>query len=599
MQMGGGPPTKKMNKETVRRVMSAFSPYKATVVATLAVVMVAVLFGLLPPWFLQIIIDKGFQHKDLGLITRYSAYTFVATIAGASLTLLYGYWSVVVGQKIMVDFRNRLYSHLQGMSLRFFTATRTGEIQSRLSSDVSGVQSVVSDTLTDVISNLAVVVTTAIAMLMFDWRLALLTFAVVPFFAVVGAKMGEKMRVVRKGAQEQVAEMNAMMQETLSVSGVLLTKTSGRRDTLQAKFAEENEKLAKWQIKQQVIMYLFMGLIRLIFSLVPALIYWLAGFLMVRGSGNITVGTLVAFTGLQSRMFFPLTGLANAQVQVISSFALFDRIFEYLDMEQDIVDRPDAKPLPPAEVKGAVAFNNVFFRYADEAEAHTLTDISFEAKPGDLIALVGPSGAGKTTLTYMIPRLYDVESGSVSIDGLDVRDIQLESLGQIVGAVTQETYLVHASIRENLQYAKPDATDKEIEEACRAAAIWDHISSLPEGLDTVVGERGYKLSGGEKQRIAITRALLKNPRILILDEATSSLDTTSERLIQDSLNRLMAGRTTFAIAHRLSTILSADMILVLEDGKIVERGKSDELLALDGLYAKLYREQFGSEAVPV
>lgn len=341
MMMGGvDRPTKKLDRATTKRVLGLFRPYRKTVFATLGVVLIAVLFGLLPPWFLQIIIDKGFANKDLGLITKFSLFTMVATLAGAGLTLLYGYWSVIVGQRIMVDIRNQLFGHLQGMSLGFFTATRTGEIQSRLSNDVSGVQGVVSDTLTDVISNIAVVLTTCIAMFLFDWRLTLLTLAVVPFFAVVGGYMGEKMRVVRKGSQEQVAEMNAMMQESLSVSGVLLTKTSGRRDTIEAKFAKENELLASWQIKQQVLMYLFMGLFRLIFSLVPALIYWMAGWLMVSGSGNITVGTLVAFTGLQARMFFPLTGLASSQVQVISSFALFDRIFDYLDMKQEITDRP-------------------------------------------------------------------------------------------------------------------------------------------------------------------------------------------------------------------------------------------------------------------
>lgn len=598
MMMGGGPATsKKLDRVTVRRVMGLFAPYRAKVYATLGVVLVAVCFGIFPPWFLQLIIDKGFAEKDLGFITRFSLLTLLATVVGAGLTLLYGYWSVEVGQKIMVDIRNKLFSHLQGMSLGFFTGTRTGEIQSRLSNDVTGVQGVVSDTLTDVISNVAVVLTTCIAMFLFDWRLTLLTLAVVPFFAIVGGRMGEKMRVVRTGSQEQIAELNAMMQESLSVSGVLLTKTSGRRDTIQAKFAKENELLAKWQIKQQVIMYLFMGLIRLIFSLVPALIYWLAGYLMIRGSGNITVGTLVAFTALQTRMFFPLTGLANAQVQVISSFALFDRIFEYLDLKQEITDRPNAQSLEPAAVAGRVTFENVRFRYEASQAEDTLKSVSLTAEPGQLIALVGPSGAGKTTLTYMIPRLYDVNEGAVKIDGIDVRDLKTASLGEIVGAVTQETYLVHSSIRENLQYAKPDATDAEIEEACRAGAIWDHISSLPEGLDTVVGERGYKLSGGEKQRLAIARALLKNPRILILDEATSSLDTYSERLIQESLNRLMAGRTTFAIAHRLSTIVNADQILVLKDGEIVERGKNAELLALNGVYAKLHREQFGVQVI--
>lgn len=594
MRRQGGDETaaKKVNPATLRRVGRLFLPYRRMVVLTLAAVLVGVLIGLLPPWFLQIIIDQGLQKKDMHVIGVYSVATIVMTLLGAGVTLLYGYWSVVIGQKIMCDLRNRLFDHLQGMSLRFFTSTRTGEIQTRLISDVGGVQNVVSNSLTDALSNVAIVVSTLIAMLIFDWRLTLLSVGMVPFFALFGKWMGDFARKVRKGTQEQTAELNSMMQETLSVSGVLLTKTSGRRDMLTQKFSVENEKLAGWQIKQQVLMYLFFGMIRMVTGLSPALVYWLAGWLLVQGDSNITIGTLVAFTALQTRMFFPITGLLSVQVEILSSFALFDRIFEYLDLKHDIADKPNAIRLDPAQVRGEVVFRDVSFRYEEGSDDHTLSGIDFEAKPGQLIALVGPSGAGKTTLTYLIPRLYDVNGGSVSIDGHDVRDLEMASIGQIVGAVTQETYLVHSTVKENLRFAKPDATDAEIEAACRAAAIHDHISSLPEAYDTVVGERGYKLSGGEKQRLAIARALLKNSRILILDEATSSLDTQSERLIQTSLNSLMEGRTTFAIAHRLSTILAADLILVMDKGRIVERGRHEELLALGGLYRRLYEEQF-------
>ncbi|MCX7801111.1 MAG: ABC transporter ATP-binding protein/permease [Fimbriimonadales bacterium] len=589
----GGP--RKLKPGTVRRVVATFQPYKTQAILTAVTVLVAVLLGLLPPWFLQIIIDQGLQKNDLRVVTVYSIWTIVATVAASALTLLYGYWSVLIGQRIMVDLRNSLFDHLQGMSLRFFTSTKTGEIQSRLISDVAGVQTAVSDAATNTLSNVALVVTTVAAMLWFDWRLTLLSVGVVPLFAIIGAKVGGWAQRIRRGTQEQTAELNALMQETLSVSGVLLTKTSGRRELVTQKFRRENARLAEWQIKGQVVNYVFFGLMRMIFSLVPALVYWAAGWLMARGDQSISVGVLVAFTALQARLFFPLTGLMSAQVEILSSMALFERIFDYLDLRQDITDRPGAVALEPSQVRGEVRFENVSFRYDDETDAHTLRGISFVAEPGQLVALVGPSGAGKTTLTYLIPRLYDVNDGSVTIDGIDVRDIRLESLGRLVGAVTQETYLVHTTIKENLRYAKPDATDEEIVEACKAAAIHDHIASLEQGYDTVVGERGYKLSGGEKQRIAIARAILKNPRILILDEATSALDTRSERVIQASLSRLMQGRTTFAIAHRLSTILAADQILVMDKGRIVERGRHEELLALGGLYSRLYHEQFEHE----
>lgn len=597
MMVGDGErPTKKISKASIRRILRSFKPYKGMVILTIVTVLVGVLFGLLPPWFLQIIIDQGITKGDMSIITRFSIYTLFATLIGAALTLAYGYTSVLVGQKIMVDLRNQLFDHLQGMSLRFFTSTRTGEIQSRLISDVAGVQTVVSTAATDALSNVAIVISTGVAMCLFNWRLTLLTIIAIPIFAVAGAYMGEYGRKVRKGTQEQTAELNSLMQETLSVSGVLLIKTSGRREKVMEKFTDENQKLAGWQIKGQVIQYVFFGLIRMIFSLTPVMVYWLAGYLSVHNIQPISVGTLVAFTALQTRMFFPLTGLMSTQVEIASSMALFDRIYAYLDMKQEIKDRPDAITLLPRDVVGDVTYEEVGFKYEKEQDDWTLKNITFEAKPGQLIALVGPSGAGKTTLAYLIPRLYDVDEGAVKIDGTDVRDIKLSSLGQIVGAVTQETYLVHTTVKENLKYAKPDATDEEIIAAAKAAAIHDHIDGLPDKYETVVGERGYKFSGGEKQRIAIARAILKNPRILILDEATSALDTRSERLIQKSLNKLMAGRTTFAIAHRLSTILAADLILVMQDGVIAERGKHDELLAMGGLYKRLYEEQFMSES---
>ncbi|MBS1713427.1 MAG: ABC transporter ATP-binding protein [Armatimonadetes bacterium] len=589
---------KNVDPATLRRVVGLFRPYKRRVVLTLLTVLVGVLLGLLPPLFLKVLFDDGIIARDMGVVALFSVLSIVANLVAAGVTLLYGYLSVVIGQEIMCDLRHGLFEHLQGMPLAFFTGTKTGEIQSRMISDVGGVQQVVSGTFVDVISNLAIVVSTLINMLWMDWRLTLISIAMVPIVGIVGKKVGEFARKVTKGTQEQTAEVNAMIQETLSVSGILLTKTTGRHDIVAKKFDVENRKLADWQIKAQVFMYTMFGLFRMITGLSPAIVYWFAGWLLLqRGDTHITVGTLIAFTALQTRLFFPLTGLMSAQVQVMSSFAMFDRIFEYVDLKQDIQDAPDAVALDPATLEGRVVFDDVTFQYSADQPEPTLSGIGFEVEPGQLVALVGPSGAGKTTLTYLVPRLWDVTEGSVTIDGHDVRGVTLASLQQCVGAVTQETYLLHDTVRENLRVAKPDATDDELTEACRLAAIHDHIASLPEAYDTIVGERGYKLSGGEKQRLAIARAILKNPRILILDEATSALDTETERQIQASLNTLMKGRTTFAIAHRLSTIVAADQILVIDDGRLVEHGRHGELLAKGGVYKRLYDEQFsGPEA---
>lgn len=583
---------KSINRTIIKRVIGLFGPHRGEVMIMMGTVVVAVLLGLVPPFLLQVIIDKGLQKNDFKIVTEYSLGTIVITLLAAGATLLYGYQSVVIGQKIMCDLRRNLFTHLQGMSLRFFTQTKTGDIQTRLISDIGGVQNVVSNTFVDALSNIAIVISALVSMFWIDWRLTLLAVILIPFFTIVGQKVGDFAKDIRKGVQEQTSEINSLMQENLSVSGALLAKTIGRADQIAQKFDVENQSLAKWQIRASVLQYMFFGLFRMITQVIPALIYWFAGYLLHGGDTHLTVGTLVAFTMLQTRMFFPLTGLFATQVEIMGSFALFERIFEYADAEHDIKEKPNALPIRKETMQGAVKFEKVGFKYDQSSDDWTLKDVSFEAKPGQLIALVGASGAGKTTLTYMIPRLYDVDEGIVTIDGIDVRDIKLDDLGQAVGAVTQETYLVHASIRENLQIAKPDASEEELIEACKAAAIHDHIASLSEGYDTVVGERGYKLSGGEKQRIAIARAILKNPKILILDEATSALDTHSERLIQNSLNTLMEGRTTFAIAHRLSTILNADQILVMSDGRLVESGKHQELLAMQGAYHHLYTQQF-------
>ena len=586
-------PKKPIARTTVKRVFTTFAGYRSYLVGILILVLCSAGLGLLSPFFLRALINRGLLKNDLGIITHYSLLTLAATLGGMVFSLAFGYLSLWVGQQIMRDLRNRLNSHLQGMSLRFFTATRTGEIQSRLVSDVGGVQNVLSNTVSDVLSNVAIALSTLVAMIFMDWRLTVLSVGVLPLFALIAAKVGDFARGLRSTSQQQLADLNATTQETLSVSGVLLTKTSGRRARVIEHFARENDALTATEIRLAMVMRFFFNMIGLTFSLTPIFVYWLAGYLIIgRGDSSLTLGTIVAFTALQTRLFFPLTSLLNVQVEVTSALALFDRIFEYLDLPQEITDAPGALSLAPDDVRGEVVFHDVSFRYDAEQTEPTLEEISLFARPGEQIALVGHSGAGKTTLTYLIPRLYDASSGSVSIDGRDVRDISLDSLGQIIGVVTQESYLLHDTIRENLRYGRPDASDEELESAARAAAIHEHISGLPEGYDTIVGERGYKLSGGQKQRIAIARAILKNPRILILDEATSALDTQSERLIQDAMERLAQGRTTFAIAHRLSTVLNADQILVMEQGRIIERGTHAELLEMGGAYASLYAAQF-------
>jgi ATP-binding cassette, subfamily B, bacterial len=606
-------------RETLRRIVGFFRPYRARLGVIAVLILVTVSIGVVNPILLKLVIDNLTGPQDLGLLWLQCGLMIVLPIVTSGLGVWQSYLSNVVGQRVMNDLRVALYSHLQWMPLRFFTDTRTGEIQSRISNDVGGVQSVVTDTAASLLSNFATVATTIIAMWILDWRLTILSLGLLPVFAYITFRVGKVRREVSSMTQQSMADMSALTEESLSVSGMLLSKTFGQQAASIERFTHESHRLGDLQIRGQMIGRWFFALIGTFFSIMPAFVYLLAGSLIIGGDTSISIGTIVAFTTLQSRLFFPLGQLLNVQVEIQGALALFDRIFEYLEMEHEITDAPDAVVLDPVTMHGEVGFVDVAFRYPVaeaqievteemvEAEAEgravpsrvmpfALNDISFTAAPGQLVALVGPSGSGKTTSTYLIPRLYDVAAGSVTIDGIDVRNVSLESLGRVIGFVTQETYLFHDTVIANLRYAKPDATMEEIESAASAAAIDQRIQELPDGYDTIVGERGYKLSGGEKQRVAIARVLLKDPRILILDEATSALDTVSERLIQAALAGLMEGRTTIAIAHRLSTILRADQILVMQRGRIVERGTHAELIRQEGLYAKLSAEQFGSAA---
>jgi len=613
--MGGGPLPEGANQpvdaQTFRRVVRFFKPYWRRVLVTVIAILVTAGLGLINPYLLKYIIDDAIPNRDLDKLYLAVGLMIGIPIISGLIGVGQTYLNVVIGQNVMRDLRDALYQHLQRQSLRFFTATRTGEIQSRISNDVGGIQRVVTETATSVVSNVAVAISTVIAMWLIDWRLALISLGLIPVFALITYRVGMERRRIATSTQRTQADITALAEETLSVSGILLSKAFGRQRYQSARYSEESQRLSGLQVRQQLVGRWFFMLIGTFFSITPAVVYLFAGRWIINGSDSLTIGGIVAFTTLQSRLFAPIGQLLNVQVEIQGAFALFDRIFEYLDLPVEIDDRPGARAIDPKTVKGYVVYDDVAFRYdrlPEGAEPDTTPDgdglpirmpfalehISFEARPGQLIALVGPSGSGKTTISMLLPRLYDVTTGSVSIDGIDVRDIKLESLGQIIGMVTQETYLFHDTIRSNILYGRLDATQAELEAAAKAAAIHDRIMELPEGYDTVVGERGYKLSGGEKQRVAIARVILKNPPILILDEATSALDTTSERLIQQALLELMSGRTTIAIAHRLSTILSADQILVIQRGHIVERGTHAELLSENGLYAQLFNQQFAT-----
>ncbi len=624
---GGGDKSKEkpVTWALVRRVLGYARPYWNRIGIMLVTILITTGLGLLTPLIFRDLIDNALPNGDAERL-NWLALGLVAIPVATSLIGMYTRrLNATVGEGVIYDLRASLYAHLQRMSLRFFTNTKVGELMSRLNNDVVSAHSAISDTIVSMVVNLVEVVGVLLVLLALDWRLTLMGVSVLPVFILIARRRGGYLRQIRREGMEYNAQMNAMMNETLNIGGALLVKLFGRRGMETERFRDRAARVRDIGIREAFLGDQFWAIIGLVSVIGTAVVYWVGGHLVLEGA--FTIGTIVAFASYLTQLYGPLQGLTNSPVQFARSMVSFERVFEVIDLPLEIDDQPNAKAL--TDVRGELTFDRVSFRYdamegkllkdvdrpgrmdnvkaalslsggkangeakpVSQARETALTDVSFSIQPGQLVALVGPSGAGKTTMTYLIPRLYDPTEGRILLDGHDLREVTLESLAAQIGMVTQETHLFHDTIRTNLLYAKLDATDDELIAACKAANIHDYIAGLPDGYEAIVGERGYRLSGGEKQRLALARVILKNPRILVLDEATSHLDSQSEALIQDALKTVMAGRTSIVIAHRLSTILAADLILVLDRGQIVERGTHAQLLEQNGLYAHLYETQF-------
>ena len=615
-----------VSSNLLHRVANYARPYARFVALILVTMLVISLLSLLPPLLIRDLLDRTIPEGDLARLNLLALAMVAVPLINGLLGVAQRYASSLIGEGIIFDLRAGLYEHLQRMSLRFYTNTQVGEMMSRLNNDVIGAQRAITGTLVTILSNLFSLTATLIIMLSLEWRLTLLGIAILPLFVLPARRVGLILRGIARESMDLNARMNALMNETLNISGALLVKIFGRHRTEVDRFRERARGVRDIGVRQAVIGRWFFLALSLVSAVGTALVFWVGGQYVL--NGEFTIGTIVAFSAYLTALYGPLMAMTNARVEFATSMVSFERVFEVLDLPIELGDAPKALHLEVVE--GLVRFENVCFSYTGEDgrpvgleelrrfnwgrhgtyvpskkqrsddgehEAPTelrwaLQDVGFEIKPGQVSALVGPSGAGKTTITYLLPRLYDPTEGQVSLDGHNLREIKLEALAQHVGMVTQETYLFHATLRENLLYAKPDATQEDLERVCRSANIHDFIASLPDGYDTVVGERGYRLSGGEKQRVAIARVLLKDPKVLILDEATSHLDSQSEALIQEAMQTAMRGRTSLVIAHRLSTVMDADLILVMDKGRLVERGRHDELMAQGGLYASLYHTQF-------